>query len=559
MNMKKIVVVAVMAACAYAHAAYEITGTDSLAVGNMAGKDGIANRTVVIGTGAGAYMQGGDSNLFVGAAAGLRAVNVKSSVGMGHYAFRGTTNMNGCVGIGDLAFAGQSGSTGATWINGQFFAEGGMFWIKPNRDMPDDQSPIYYNAGNLYLNAGKIISKDGTTIGSGGSADGGGYDYYVSDAIGDDFNDGLTVGTAFKTLDRAYEVATNHQVVGVLAGRYAYPTNYYRYVSSSDMGARKPVKMIALSGPDKTFITTEKPSGNPGSIMGCFSQTWTYFEGFTFKGCVPKTTQSRDAFVATYFNDCVFTDMMITNGNHCGTFEICVMEKCKIQNLKVTGSRGYGFKDNQNLNPHIFGDCYLMDCVVDFANIAPGSNIGLSVGSRFENVFMTGDWIQGVDYWPHRSENLGVYSGFENCTVSIATNTHPSGVYYMNNVPHMFKDCLVGIDGCTEAEQNSIVTNYTTMVEAIDPSTLRPVDEYFDWYFYGYGSRLERLTKNAIVKEVLKAIEGGSATPLMAQSGARNALLKMVAVPPQQEQAVDFRLDGLTLVPPQHADDEDDQ
>ncbi len=555
--MKKIVVVAVMAACAFAHAAYEITGTDSLAVGNMAGKDGIANRTVVIGTGAGAYMQGGDSNLFVGAAAGLRAVNVKSSVGMGHYAFRGTTNMNGCVGIGDLAFAGQSGRTGATWINGQFFAEGGMFWIKPNRAMPDDQAPIYYNAGNLYLNAGKIITKDGTTIGSGGTADGGGYDYYVSDSIGDDFNDGLTVGTAFKTLDKAFEVATNHQTVGVLAGRYAYPTNYYRYVSSSNLGAQKPVKMIALSGTDKTFITTEKPSVNPGSIMGCFSRTWTYFEGFTFKGCVPRTSQYKDAFVATYFYDCVFTDMWITNGSHCGTFEICVMEKCKIKNLKVNGYLGYGPNSEQNLNPHIFGDCYLMDCVVDFANIEPGSNIGLSVGSRFENVFMTGDWIQGLDYWPHRSSNFGVDAGFENCTVNIATNTHPNGAYYMNNVPYIFKDCLVGINGCTEAAQNSIVTNYATMVEAIDKNTLRPVDEYFDWYFYGYGSRLERLTKDAIVKAVLREIEGGTSTPLTAQNGARNALFRMAAVPQPQATSVDFRLNGLTLVPPPQADDED--
>lgn len=558
----KALAAALAALAASAQAAYTITGQDSLAVGNMAGMDAHADRTVVIGTGAGAYMQGGDSNLFVGAAAGLRAANVKSSVGLGHYAFRGSTNMTRCVGIGDLAFAGRSGLDGATWVNGHFFANGGMFWIKPNRDTPDDQAPIYYNAGNLYLNAGKIITQDGTTFGSGGAAGDAGFDYYVSDAIGDDFNDGLSVGSAFKTLDRAFEAAGPHQTVGVLAGSYAYPTNYNHHVNSSDIGASKPVRMVSLSGADRTFVTTERPSGNPGYILGCFSSTWTYFEGFTFRGCTAYTKTSKDAFMATRFKDCTFTDMVTTNGNHGGTFEICILENCRVSGLRVTGTRGYGTGSNCNFNPHIFGDCCLVDCVVDFRSIAPGSNLSLAVGSRFENTFLTGDWVNAVDYWPHKSENFGVDSGFVNCTVGIATNMNPAGAYFVSAHPisdPIFAGCIVGIDGCTESASDSVVTNFATVAEAVGADTLRPKDDYFDWYFYGYGSRLERLTKDAIVRQVMRELAASATATAETRTAARAALARMPTAGQgagASAPAIDFRADGRTLAAPADGPDE---
>lgn len=171
--MKNVILAFFAAICIAATAAERISGVDSLAIGNLAGKDGSANRTVVIGSGAGAYMTGGDSNLFVGAAAGLRTKNVKSSVGLGHYAMRGATNLTRCVGIGDLAFKEAKDISDATWINGHLCVQGGRFFISPDRSKTWENAPFYFDGSrfkllerpilNLSFDAnGKIALFDGT-------------------------------------------------------------------------------------------------------------------------------------------------------------------------------------------------------------------------------------------------------------------------------------------------------------------------------------------------------------------------------------------------------------
>lgn len=121
--MKKAILASIIAlACASARGAYQIQGADSTAIGNSAGKDAYANRTVVIGTGAGAFMYNCDSNLFIGAASGIAARNVKETSGVGHYSFRGVTNINACVGMGDNTFRGATGLTRCVGIGQGVFA-----------------------------------------------------------------------------------------------------------------------------------------------------------------------------------------------------------------------------------------------------------------------------------------------------------------------------------------------------------------------------------------------------------------------------------------------------
>lgn len=121
--MKKAILASVLAlACAFAHGAYPIQGADSTAIGNSAGKEAYAHRTVVIGTGAGAFMYNCDSNLFIGAASGIAARNVKETSGIGHYSFRGVTNINACVGMGDNTFRGATGLTRCVGIGQGVFA-----------------------------------------------------------------------------------------------------------------------------------------------------------------------------------------------------------------------------------------------------------------------------------------------------------------------------------------------------------------------------------------------------------------------------------------------------
>lgn len=191
------------------------TGKDSMALGTNAGRDGNSDRTVLIGSGAGAYMSGGDSNIVVGAAAALGSWGVKSSALIGHYAGRTASNLKGAVGIGDLALnnasdmsntvaIGQRAMEGMWGANNAVLVGGGLpaflrnepygivneygnspggdelcdwtdinhqivvrahkydtergehvgeFYIKPNLETSPENAPIYYKGGKLSLNA----------------------------------------------------------------------------------------------------------------------------------------------------------------------------------------------------------------------------------------------------------------------------------------------------------------------------------------------------------------------------------------------------------------------
>lgn len=196
-------------------AAANFAGKDSMALGTNAGLDGNSDRTVLIGSGAGAYMSGGDSNIVVGAAAALGSWGVKSSALIGHYAGRTASNLKGTVGIGDLALnnasdmsntvaIGQRAMDGMWGANNAVLVGGGLpaflrnepygivneygnspggdelcdwtdinhqivvrahkydtergehvgeFYIKPNLETSPENAPIYYKGGKLSLNA----------------------------------------------------------------------------------------------------------------------------------------------------------------------------------------------------------------------------------------------------------------------------------------------------------------------------------------------------------------------------------------------------------------------
>ena len=104
----------------------------------------------------------------------------------------------------------------------------------------------------------------------------------------------------------------------------------------------------------------------------------------------------------------------------------------------------------------------------------------------------------------------------------------------------------------------SIITNQTEVAEATDTDNLRPDDEHFDWFFYGYGSHIDRLTKNVIVKEVLAAIAANQQTPLLTMNAARGALTAMAAQPKSATRTITLPI-GMTLEPPpEHADADGD-
>ena len=104
--MKQAIIILASVCFMAALAAYKINGTDSMAIGDSAGKYAMANRTVAIGNGAGAYIVNCDSNMFVGVASGVLANTIKETSGFGHYALRNATNVFSSVAIGDNAMRG---------------------------------------------------------------------------------------------------------------------------------------------------------------------------------------------------------------------------------------------------------------------------------------------------------------------------------------------------------------------------------------------------------------------------------------------------------------------
>lgn len=538
MKRKNIIIMSAVA-CTVAlalYAAETITGDYNTSLGYLAGTEAYGERMTVMGAGAGGKAESVTRTDFFGAACGTFSKNITDSVGMGYRALRYCTNMNNVVGIGAHAFEGRSDVSDATWINGQFYAEGGTFWIKPDPTIADENAPIYYSGGNLYLNAGKVITKEGTTISGGGtgtSADG--YDWYVSASDGNDHNDGTAPGKAFKTLDAALAVATNHQTVGVLAGRYAYPE--FNVASKND-GAAKPVTCVAIAGPDRTFIDKSLGGENEGVIIGC-KNTWTRFTGFTFKGCrssnsgYPSGTATRYKFLYGNFINCIFEDCEVTNINSYAVFGVSVMEQCKIRNFKVLS---YGHSSTKNLSPAVFEDCVLIDCEIDVEAIGNDSP-NLSDTSHFENCFVTANRLHSLElYYGLRSGNFGTDTKCLDSTVLVEALEYPNG--WGDNItldgrgysdpPMRFDGCLVGIDGMTNRpafHTDTVIGGYSQVSGAIEADTMRADRDHQLWYFYGYGAFADRRLKNVVTEAVLASIAtnqngGGAQAPLMASRPA---------------------------------------
>ncbi|MGN0851862.1 MAG: hypothetical protein ACI4Q3_00635 [Kiritimatiellia bacterium] len=500
--MKTKILAIVSALILAAGAAESISGVDSLAIGNLAGKGGSANRTVVIGSGAGAYMTGGDSNLFVGAASGLRTKNVKSSVALGHYAMRGATNLTRCVGIGDLAFKEAKDINGATWINGQFYAGDGRFWIRPGTGGNETNSPIYYANGTLYLNAQKVVAAGGGVI-SGGTAGAGAetYDWYVSSA-GDDANDGRTAASAKRTIDAAWDEAAHGDRIAVLPGTYYSPSGMSVDMTWNDGSSvvitNKAVDIVATSGPDYTFID----GGGVRSFIGNAGSMPTV-KGFTVRniGSSIYSKTYRTGAAAVCFDGCrmAWTNQYEINHSNCG-MSWCVFTNCDIYASMVVsnyiGGQGY---DNT------FVACNLMDSRIKMEQ-TDGNKYKFGQNNAVERCLVHLDGAQEVGFWMNSCyAPLGGSTTWTDSTL-IATNC----TYKNNSTPlKTWKDCLVIAPPSEIGTWPESKTEDTLFAAYENPIPLgpdgRPNDSHLLWRFYGYGSKAERTLRDALVSYLIES------------------------------------------------------
>lgn len=526
-------------------AAAQIDGTDVIAVGSNAGVDAHASRTVAIGSAAGAYMTGCDSNLFAGAASGLAAVNVRSSVGIGHYALRGATNMTRVVGVGDLAFAGKSDVHYATWVNGQFYASGqeGKMWVKTNPFQADTNAPIYYAGGTLYLNAERVVVPGGEIAGGGSgtaAVDGREYDWYVDAANGDDENhDGKSRTTAFRTLDRALWSAKTNDAVRVAAGEYAFPAFYAQKSNATitnrlsggvydtrDYGcAPYAVALFAPDGPDRTTITTNLASANPGVITGSYEGR-TLFSGFSFVGAfVPPDSHAlkatrRGAFTLANFDGCVFRDTAVAAAGYAkGVWAYSALEGCTVTNYSVTVADADRSTNDGSLTYRcaIMSGCGVEDSDIAIATAANANGYLPNWGAhnRIEDSTVRcgplnfapqpeGDHggfvdclvlLDGFSAVPpgHSSTSSPRYSG---CIVGVGTNAAP---------PSAYAEWMTNAYG-NGYEADSVYTNATAVLEHVDADgRAKGRTAPRAWYFYGRKSAGDRALRDALLLSVQSA------------------------------------------------------
>lgn len=501
--MKNRILAFFSAICIAATAADRISGVDSLAIGNMAGKDGIANRTVVIGSGAGAYMTGGDSNLFVGAAAGLRTKNVKSSVGLGHYAMRGATNLTRCVGIGDLAFKEEKDLTGATWINGQFFAGDGRFYIRPNTSGNETNAPIYYANGTLYLNAQKVVTTDGGVIsgGTGGSA-GETFDFYVSTS-GDDANEGRTAASAKRTIDAAWNAAKSGDRIAVLPGTYDSPAGMsvdmtWNTSTSSILVTNKSVDIIATAGPDYTFLD----GGGVRTFVGDEDRIPT-IKGFTVRnlGATKYSSSYYTGSALVCFDGCkmAWTNQFPTTSHSNLGMSWCVFTNCDI----FAASVFTGFIGDQGYDNTFMG-CDIFDCRVKMAPV-DGNPYKFGQNNCVRSSFIELEGAKEIGFWMYDCYSpRGNTTTWENCTL-IASNC----TFSAKRSPSVtWRDCLVvavpeeiGTWPAEKLERTIIVD----VADAAFGGDLRPTAAHPSWRYYGYGSELDRAQRDALVAYLIEA------------------------------------------------------
>lgn len=500
-GMKNLILPVSLAVCLAANGAAKVNGTDTLAIGNLAGIDGSANRTVVIGSGAGAYMSGGDSNLFVGAAAGLRARNVTSSVGLGHYAMRGATNLSRCVGIGDLAFAGANNLDGATWINGQFFAGGGRFYVRPTTGGSETNATIYYADGTLYLNAARIVTPGGGVI-SGGTGGAGAetFDFYVS-AGGDDTNDGRTPAGAKRTIDAAWNAAADGDRIAVLPGQYESPSGMSVDLANDSIYSvvvtNKSVDIIATGGADCTSM-----DAGGRSFIGNMERLPT-IRGFTIAGIGSTVFNkgSRTGGACVVFECCrmAWTNAFEAQHSNVG-MGWCVFSNCNVfaafSHPSFLGGQGY---DNT------FSGCDFTDCRVEMAPV-DGKPYKFGQGCSVENCIVRLDGAREVGFWMNQSLGpLGRTTTWQDTTL-LATNC----TYSTNGAPLVtWRNCLVAAVPSEIGNWNTNKLDRTLVVDYAQALPLgpdgRPSSERPTWRYYGYGSRAGRERRDALVEYLIEA------------------------------------------------------
>lgn len=549
--------VALCAAALAAGAAETVNGSYNTSLGYLAGKDASGERVTVMGAGAGGEMTQASRTDLVGAGSGVRSQGLADCVGIGYRALRGSTNMNNVVAIGARAFENRTGVSDATWINGQFYAEGGTFFVKPDPAMPDEDAPIYYSGGSLYLNAGHVYLRGGASriAGTNGmdSAETGGYAVYVSQSRGNDYNDGLTEETPVKTLDRAYQLAKDDDVVGVFAGTYTYPRSYC--TNSYKTGASKRIRMHGIDGAARTAMVRGAGDRYDGKIVGCMN-AWTTFSGWTFRWVKPYFRNNATMpYLYVRFRDCVFDGLVSTNAYYASTWNVCMLENCSI----VGGTFVHGGQENAdfyNLNPSVFADSVLSGVIVDGCALANGLHVGMIV--HYENCWLDFAGDGGVfQLGDQTSGNFGFRPAGVDSTVLVEAlrgpNSTDGGIRNVFLSPTRFVGCLVGIDGFTNLVNvtGSVVTNYAAVAAALDWGTRRASREADRrMYFCGYGAAAERKTKDAVAEEVMAMLAEAESSPAQVRALARARLASMAEDAAVRADATTNFTGGAYVMPP---------
>ena len=346
-------------------------------------------------------------------------------------------------------------------------------------------------------------------------------DFYVSQSTGSDSNPGTTTNAPFKTIDAALSAAARGQSVGVFAGSYPYPdfyvTNDYRF------GAARRLSLVALDGAGQTVIDAALYEGTSAPrIIVSSNDRWTLFYGFTIRGCRGKSAALRfSPYYYTYFHDCAFEGIDTTNQNGATTWYDCVLDHCRIRNIRLTGLGGGSATSSPSAdNPTIFRACTVLDSIIGFEN--DGSNISLSCGSYFDNCFISGGTLRSLDISPN--------DGFADCTLLISGLEFPNGwsdegwwddggVWHTKMPPPLY-GCLVGVDGYTNTYfvTDTYVTNHADGVSLIDPATLRVADTNLLAYYYGYGAHDDRIEMQTNALPRTLTWNGGSSGKLSSKS-----------------------------------------
>lgn len=519
--MKKIIFAAVGIFSASVFGAEKVTGNYNTTLGYQAGLGSDGTRVTYMGAAAGAKSFGNLQTEFVGAAAGYDTQSLWDCVGVGYHAMRKGYNNTDCmaigaramssssncqevVAIGANAFAGMSDLVQATWINNHFFASAmeNEFWLRTNRNVAPEDSPIHYADGVLSLNANTVKINGKTT--TGGEAENVvdtkllGFDYYVDPVNGNDLQDGKSLGSPKRTIDGVYLTITNHGTrICLLPGTYT-STNLSSKLSgwTDERDPDFAVSIVAPYGPERTAIVGDnirQLRGNddyPASVTGC--------ELRDFKGL----TRFSPPYYAVCFSNCVFKGRCETSGGSAnnGLFNGCTLYNCVIEAEMHPWSSISGSSQYKDAFSATFLDCNIIDSIIDPVWANPSGLF--SCNSTFYNCYVNmgaADYADGVD---------GV-SRFVDTTL-IATNCVRFAAY---GVHSSFHGCLLGLNNVEnmltpENHVLSVVTNADAVISQIGKEDYRPTVSNWAFWFNGYDSQYERMKRDSMhnsIKSILAA------------------------------------------------------